>query len=73
MYAHPYLMQLIAEEHTREMRSAAATARLAREARRARRSRSAAGAAAVQGSARHVLRAIPQPGHAQDGISHRAA
>jgi hypothetical protein len=70
MYAHTYLLQLIAEEQTREMRSAAARARLAR---RARRTRSAARHEAVPGSGRDLLSAIPQPREPQEVMARRAA
>jgi hypothetical protein len=73
MYAPTYLLQLIAEEHTREMRSAAARARLARQARRAHRTTRAARHEAVLGSQRELLSAIPQPRQPQDVIARRVA
>jgi hypothetical protein len=75
MYAHTYLLQLVAEERTREMRSTAARARLAREARlgRAHRTRLAARHAAATESRRGLLRAIPQLREPQDVMARRAA
>jgi hypothetical protein len=74
MYTHPYLSQLIAEEHSRDLRSTAAAATLAREARRARRGRPAARhAAAVPGTSGSLVRAIPQPREPQEETAHRAA
>lgn len=74
MYANPYLLRLIAEEHSREMRSTAAAARLARLARRGRRARAAAPLAAVgPDSPRGLLRTIPQPRESGEAVAHRAA
>jgi len=74
MYAHPYLLQKIAEEHSRDMRSTAAAANLARRARRGRRGRPAPRhAAAAQGTASSLLRTIPRPRAPQEETTHRAA
>ncbi len=73
MYAHPYLLQLIAEEHNREMRSTAAAARLARQARRSRHTRSASHAALRRGPSHGLLRTIPQPRESKETMAHRAA
>ena len=73
MYAHPYLMQLIAEEHNRDMRSTAATARLARQARRSRHARSASHAVRSRGIARGLLHTIPQQRESKETMAHRAA
>jgi hypothetical protein len=71
MYPHPYLMQMVAEEHTKSMRSTAAAVTLARKARRARRE--AAHAAAGAHSASGLLRTIPQPRESEEALAHRAA
>jgi hypothetical protein len=73
MYAHPYLLRLIAEEHNRNMRSTAAAARLSRQARRARRARPAASHAAVPDSRLDLLHTIPQPGELREEMARRAA
>jgi hypothetical protein len=73
MYANSYLLQLIAEEHGRDMRSTAAAANVARQARRARRARSAAARTARHLGAQHLLRSIPQPRKSHEEAAHRAA
>ena len=73
MYAHPYLLQLIAEERNRDMRSWAATSSRARQARRARRTRSAASPAAAALGSQRLLHTIPQPRKPEEASAHRAA
>jgi hypothetical protein len=74
MYPHPYLQQLIAEEHAKDMRSAAAAANLAHQARRGRRGRSAPRhAAAVPGASSSLLHMIPRPRKPVEETTHRAA
>jgi len=73
MYANSYLLQLIAEEHGRDMRSTAAAANVARQARRARRARSAASRSARVLGAQRLLGTIPQPRKSQEEAAHRAA
>jgi hypothetical protein len=74
MYQHPYLLQKIAEEHSRDMRTTAAAVSLARQARRDRRGRPAARhAAATAVSSGRLLRAIPRPRAPQEETAHRAA
>jgi hypothetical protein len=71
MYPHPYLQQMVAEEHIRSMRSTAAAITLARKARRARRA--AAHAAVGTPSVSGRLHAIPQPRKSEETLEHRAA
>jgi hypothetical protein len=73
MYSHPYLMRLVADEHTRDMTSAAATARLARQARRFRRAQSASPAVHSQRTSHGLLRTIPLPRKSEETMTHRAA
>jgi hypothetical protein len=73
MYANSYLLQLIAEEHGRDMRSTAAAANVARQARRARRARSAASRPARLLGAQRLLPTIPQPRRSQEEAAHPAA
>lgn len=73
MYSHPYLMKLMAQERTRDMMSAAATARLARQARRSRHAQQASQAAQSRRAAHGLLRTIPQPRKSEETMTHRAA
>jgi hypothetical protein len=73
MYANPYLMRLIAEEHARDMLSTAATARLARQARRSRHARLASHAALSHGTSRGLLQTIPRQRESTETMAHKAA
>jgi hypothetical protein len=72
MHTHPYLLQLMGEEHTRELMSAAAASRLTRDARLDRRARSARHAAAVLANAGDLLR-LQRPRQFRQETAHRAA
>jgi hypothetical protein len=73
MYANPYLMRLIADEHSRDMRSHAAMARQARQARRSRHAQSSSPAAVNRPVSHGLLRTIPQPRKSQEDTARRAA
>jgi hypothetical protein len=73
MYSHPYLMKLMADEHTRDMTSTAAAARLARQARRSRHAQQASHAAQSRRASHGLLRTIPQPRKSEETMTHRAA